>query len=262
MNLIYNFKYGTHLVFYCLFVLTDSKLSRQTLDEIGEISQKVLSLAESPTKFDHQYNRVSSVRETWSHPEGQYDLRRAYSVGSISPVHEMEKKNSLPTKKKRQAPLPPGQPRPLTHADSWSSLTVQEDKDAGAKSAEPQRVKRKAPLPPAAVKEVQKVVSPTLSSVSTTSSAEPSFESTPPFSPVNRPTSADIVRQASRGSSDSPVDQASTVKSPPTFLAPPPPDDPPPNEVYSPVGPLSATTPSPTKDFKFMGKFSLHEFIS
>ena len=168
----------------------------------------------------------------------------------------MEKKERPPSKKKRQAPLPPSQ----TIATARSSqLTSHSSKDITAdiervEKGEPQRVKRRAPLPPGAV-EQPKGVSPSL----TDSNSNPTgsaIESGPPTTLHGRGSSlksGEVSRQGSRNSSASPDEQGPVLKSPPTFFAPPPPDESPPNEVYSPVGSFSATTPSPTKEFKFMG---------
>ena len=169
----------------------------------------------------------------------------------------MEKKERPPSKKKRQAPLPPSQ----TIATARSSqLTSHSSKDITAdiervEKGEPLRVKRRAPLPPGAV-EQPKGVSPSL----TDSNSNPTgsaIESGAPTTLHGRGSSLKSgevsSRQGSRNSSASPDEQGPVLKSPPTFFAPPPPDESPPNEVYSPVGSFSATTPSPTKEFKFMG---------
>ena len=236
--------------------IIDSKLSRQALDEIGEISQKVLSLAESPTKPVHEYKRVSSVKEAWSNSEEHFDLRRAYSVGYLSPSREMEKKKCPPVKKKRQAPLPPG--RTVAHSRTSSlkeSNDAGDDRTIGAKSPEtkePPRVKRRAPLPPGAVHEKQKAVSLQAASnaISTGQSLELAASASLHDSSL---TSDDVLQQGSRVASGSHGNEDPILKSPPTFSVPPPPIDSPPNDICSPVEPLSATTPSPTKEFKFMG---------
>ena len=243
------------MVFYRFCFCLDSKLSRQVLDEIGEIAQRVLSLAESPTKTSHQYKRVSSVRDTGPNSEEHFDLRRAYSVGNLSPRQEMEKKTFFPSKKKRQAPLPPGHTMTPVRTSSLPSQSSKDRRADGAKSAElvePPRVKRRAPLPPTAVGRQHHGVSAPLQANSSTGVTEARPDSISPLNGNSALGSGEVTRPESRDSS-TPDDQGLAAKSPPTFFAPPPPNDSPPNEVYSPVESVSTTTPSPTKEFKFMG---------
>ena len=199
-----------------------------------------------------------------------YDLRRAKSVDALSPSHEgMTPQNQDSVRKrKRRAPLPPGQVRALVHAESLTSIDSKEEEDGYAvpldimkqKRELKRESKRKAPLPPVEKIPGHKSLSPT-ASVLSTSSGGSIPESTPPLSPCPQPyqqvvnSLKSLERKTSTSSSNSSDQQE--PKAPPTFMAPPPPDGPPPEEMFSPVGPLSSVTPNSNRSFSFSGRCSI-----
>ena len=245
----------------------DTKLSRTVLDEVGEIAQKVTALCESPTKTNHDFVRVASVQEASAFADKSFDLRRAYSLGTVSPIHEMNKgkaSNAIASKKKRKAPLPPGSHGQLVHASSMTSVNSKDEEDGFGMSVtekKPVKEKRRAPLPPGVNPTAEASSSPTPSVLSTGSSVESTIDSTPPSAPytgTNALKSQEAVTQLRRASSSSvssgPLESGS--KSPPALLLPPPPIESPPDEVFSPVGPLSATTPIQDKGANFMSEYT------
>ena len=255
-----------------LFHFTDSKPTPQVLDEINQISQRITALCESPTKAASQYHRGMS---TPANSDKHYDLRRAKSVDALSPSHEgmtTQNQDSV-QKKKRRAPLPPGQVRALVHAESLTSIDSKEEEDGYAvpldimkqKRESKRESKRKAPLPPVEKIPGHKSLSPT-ASVLSTSSGGSIPESTPPLSPYQQPyqqvvnslKSLDGTQHLSRKTSTSSSNSSDQqeLKAPPTFMAPPPPDGPPPEEMFSPVGPLSSVIPNSNRSFSFSGMYA------
>ncbi|XP_065053679.1 calponin homology domain-containing protein DDB_G0272472-like isoform X2 [Rhopilema esculentum] len=206
--------------------IRDTKLSRSVLDEVGEIAQKVTALCESPTKTNHDFARVASVQEASTSADKGFDLRRAYSLGTVSPIHEMNKgkaSNAIALKKKRKAPLPPGSHRQLVHASSMTSVNSKDEEDGfGMAVTEKKSVKekRRAPLPPGVNPSAEASSSPTPSALSTGSSVESTIDSTPPSAPytgTNALKSQETVTQFRRASSSSvstgPLESDELVKS-------------------------------------------------